>query len=280
MRKNNMKDFSPESIKKAVLHNSLTHPFLLAFALVGIFGVLGFFLFKIVFLIILGLSGFVLVGATFSFNYYFRRPQIESEYIQMLSKRAEDNIRNKLDELNHDLDLCLDFSDNDPLVMQANKQFRMVNDKFNSFKDILSKKFNPDELTYGRFYTTAEQTHGAVLDNLEKVVLSFKVLKDIDLEYLETRYDELKKRIDSNTAEDFDKKEFESIQERIDMREKKFYEIDSILSKNEEAMTEMNKINLKLSEIRTHEGRSHQDLDDTLVELNNLANTASQYEIQ
>lgn len=279
MDNNDSKKFSPESIRKAVLQTSLTHPVLLCFALIGIFGILGSILFKMMFLVIAGVVGFILVGATFVINYYVRRPQIESDYIERLNKQAEENIKRKLNDLDKELDVCLDFSDNDPLVMQAKKQFRMVNDKFRSFKDILGKKFSPNELTYGRFYNTAEQTHGAVLDNLERVVLSFKALKDIDLDYLENRYDELKKRIDEDKAEDFDKKEFESVQERIDMRERKFYEIDSILSKNEEAMTEMNKINLKLSEIRTHEGRARQDLDETLGELSNLANTASQYEI-
>jgi hypothetical protein len=197
----------------------------------------------------------------------------------MILKKSEDKIKEKLEELRVDLDFCLKFSKNDPLVHQAKKQFYMINSKFDSFKDILSKKFNPDEITYGRFYSTAEQTHGAVLDNLEKVVLSFKILKDIDLDYLESRYDDLKNKIDSEKALDYDFKEFKAIQERIDLRESKFREIDNILSKNEEAMTEMNKISLTLSDIKTNEGRSSRDLEHTLTELSNLANNARLYEI-
>jgi hypothetical protein len=173
----------------------------------------------------------------------------------------------------------LDFSDGDKLVTQANKQFEMVNNKFNSFKEILNKKFDPNELTYGRFYMTAEQTHGAVLDNIEQVVMNFKALKDIDIDYLEERFDDLKKIIDENKAEKFDEEEFEAVQGRIDLREKKFFEIDEILSNNEKAMTELNTITFKLSDLKTHEGRAKQDLEQTLLELKDLAKSASRYEV-
>ena len=279
MSSSDNKDFSQESIKKAVLKNAIANPLMVSFVLVGSIGLISFLAFNLIWLAGIGVIGFSLLLGTFVLNYYGRRAKLEEDYIKSLNKKAEEITKSKLSELDKDLDYCLNFSDNDPLVSQAKKQFQMINDKFNSFKDILGKKFSPNELTYGLFYTTAEQTHGAVLDNLEKVVMSFKVLKDIDLDYLESRYDELKQRIDKNMAEEFDKTEFNSVQERIDMREKKFYEIDSILSKNEEAMAEMTEINLKLSDLRTQEGRSNQDLDATLRDLDNLAKNASQYEL-
>ncbi|MDB4330136.1 hypothetical protein N9948_00190 [bacterium] len=280
MSKTNLKDFSPESMKKAVTEAALTHPvFLVCFGL-GFFGTLGVILFSAPMLAI-GASIIGTIGAlgTFGVNFFGRRASLESEYIKKLNRLAEERTKNKLSELKSDIDYCLDFSDNDKLVVQANKQFDMVNNKFDSFKEILNKKFDPNELTYGRFYTTAEQTHGAVLDNIEKVVLGFKALKDIDLDYLEEKYDELKKIIDDKTAEKFDKEEFEAIQGRIDLREKKFYEIDEVLSKNEMAMTELNNITCKLSEIKTHEGRSKQDLEKTLSDLTNLADSARKYEV-
>jgi len=134
-------------------------------------------------------------------------------------------------------------------------------------------------LTYGRFFTTAEQTHGAVLDNIDQIVLSFKALQDIDLDYLEDRYDELEALIKKNSAEDYDKEEFEAVQQRIDLRENKLIDIDKTLSKNEKAMTELNKITFKLSELKTTEGRSNQDLEKTLEDLTNLAESARIYEV-
>lgn len=276
----NLNDFSTEAIKKAVLKAALKNPLFLVFIATAFFGGVGAIAFfgNTIALIALGL-GIFLGGVVFAINYKLRRPALEEEYLNMLKKRASDRTRKKLEQMEESIDDCIVFSENDPLVVQSKQQFKMINAKFDTFKKILGKKFDPNEITYGRFFTTGEQTHGAVLDSLERIVLSFEALKDIDLEYLEGRYDELKKIIDGGKAEEYDKKEFKTIQARIDLREKKFFEIDETLSNNEEAMTELSNIIIKLSEMKTHEGRSKLDLEQTLKDLNYLANSVSRYEI-
>lgn len=302
------KDLSPEKMRKGIIDASLTHPASLASAAVCFFGVVGIVLFNVPMLAVwFSGVGFGLTVISFLVNFYGRRVSLESDYIERINKLSEERTKKKLDDLKKDLDSAhngdcspngdfVDFStylrglsrrkkqdgvtDNkDKLMGQASKQFDLINKKFSSFKEILNKKFNPNELTYGRFYTTAEQTHGAVLDNLERIVLANKVLKDIDFAYIQERREELQKTINSGKAKDFDIQEYEAVKNREELVNKKIYEIDEILSNNEKAMTELNSITFKLSELKTSSGRSTQDLEKTLEDLVILSKSTGKYEL-
>jgi hypothetical protein len=280
MLQTKLKEVSPDVIRKHVLNSSLKNPIMKTTLVLGLLSAgVGFFVVGIVCsILVLGVS-LGIMGIIFSLSYWGFRDNIKQDYLEELQKKITEQKNKKLKELKSDLDYCLKFTGKDKYVVQARKQYDDINNKFSSFEKLLVKKFNPNELTFARFMETAEQTYGAILDNLETIVLSFIALKDVDLDYLENRYEELKKVINSKQSENFDLEEFQAIQTRIDSREQKFYEVDEILSKNEKALTELQNLSFQLSSVKTYEGRAKQDIDKTLQELLNLIQSVHKYKI-
>lgn len=275
-----LNDISPQVLKKVVLENSLMSGPLITICSVGFLGgVLALIFSSLAFSLMFFSSGILISGAIFSANYWGRKDTFELRYLEELNKDAQKKQQKKLDDLEKDIINCLKFTNNDKYVKQTHKQFITIGEKFKTFQQILLKKFDSKELTFTRFFSTAEQTYSAILDNIELSVTSYIALKDIDIDYLEEKFVELKKQIESGESEKFDLEEFKAIQDRIDLRESKFSEIDEILSKNEKAITELDNLSFNLSSTKTYAGRAKQDLDKTLEDLINLINSVNKYKI-
>jgi hypothetical protein len=279
MEKEKENKFSKEAIDKAVLHAVMYHPVSLCFLLIGMLGLVGMGVFGFTLLTAIAAgAGIALYGISFGINKKVRGPIFENEYIEKIKEKILEQNKNKLKKLEEEIKDCVDFTGGFEFAVQTQEQFENVRVKFDKFREILNKKLYSNELSYGEFYNTSEQVCGAVLDNIEKIVLSLNAVDGIDIDYLERRFDEIEDRKKAKKDSPHDHDELKAIQESIDLREKKLDEIDKMLSSNERALTELDKITFKISEIKTRKGHSNRDLDDTLNDLSSLTQIAGQYE--
>lgn len=129
------------------------------------------------------------------------------------------------------------------------QQLEQISKRFDKFALLLSQKFNPRELTFGRYYSAAEQTHLATLDNLSSCAASLNQLDVID----------------------------ESNAERQDLRQKQIEKIKELLAENEKAITEFDRVSTALSSVRIQRGEADVGLEQAMAELTELGQRAKKY---
>lgn len=153
------------------------------------------------------------------------------------------------------------------------QQLTQISDRFKKFNHLLEQKFSPSEITFGRYYSAAERTFLAVLDNLNRNATSLENLDAIDPNYIEEQLKKLS--IDPSK----NREEINSFNERKMLREKQTNIVNEILSFNEKAITDFDRVSTALSEIKTQSGHSDVSLDSAMEELTELANRAKKYSI-
>lgn len=272
-----MTHFSKEAIKKEVLRTSLESPMTLFATGIGILAGLASFLFDGGFLLnLVAMAGIGLGVASWFVNFFFRKEILTNEYFKKLEqefKKRNDEmlaaIKRGLGKENFGRDIS-DFAE------QGLDQFIRIQEKFKVLNEILDKKFNAGELTYRRFLGTAEQVYLSVLDNLDAVTTMLNSSSAIDLDYVEDRLDYFESKSDKN--ED-DVKEMESLLERKKIKENQILKINKLLSVNEQAMTKLDATSTSIATVKTKQGKASQDIEMTIQQLEQLAESAKKYEV-
>ncbi len=270
-----MNDFSEKNIRKRVVNEILQHPVsTLSLAL----GCVGFYVFSIklitspLFLgVATGIAGFGL--GSFILN-FIRWNKFESKYIGSLNSRIEKEKIEKIGRLRKKLEI---FKGKEELSIYANQaqiQFDKVEEKFDSFKAMLSEKFNSNEITFGRFLGTSEQVYLAVLDNLEKTVHSLETMNSIDIGYIESRLDHLNGLSNPEAA---DVAEIKTMDKRKELHEKQRESVNILLTHNEEAMTEIDLSMSSIASADTIQERASVDLEFARNELVRLADRTKNF---
>lgn len=272
------KRYSSAHLEKKVRDEICFHPITLFACLISFLGLFAFFLFKLMILYYVIVFGIILAAGSLIINLFFRKDVFERDQVVKLQEEIENANKEKMNDLKKGLYKCLEITNEDDCAKQALIQFVQIQEKFTLFNEILLKKFSPTEVTYGRFYSTAEQVYFVVLDNLDKFILNIETTDSFDLDYLEERYDSLEKKIKENVAEPSEEREFENVQKRIDLREDLLCEIKELLSQNEHALTQMDETSVKLSRIQTKRGRANDSqFEDTIKNLQDLADRAKNF---
>ena len=117
---------------------------------------------------------------------------------------------------------------------------------------------------------TAEQVYLTIIDNLKEVLLMLKSADAIDLEYIEEKLRGL-------SAES---PEYKSLLQRRDLKSSQVLKIQHYLSLNEQAMTKLDATALAIASVRTQKGQADQELEQTMYELESIAQSAKKYEYQ
>src|SRR3989344_5331581 len=89
-----------------------------------------------------------------------------SEYMKSMSRELETFRQKTLENLQAELEDCRSVNGGEGYANQALGQFAELKEKFDAYCDILGKRFNETEITYGRYRGTAEQLYLAAIDNL------------------------------------------------------------------------------------------------------------------
>lgn len=268
-------DYLPAAIQKAVVQAGLKHPVTIYSIALGISaGVVGG-LFDISML--LGAAiGLTLLGPTWAVvQVFFRHEAIGSRYLESLHRRQKQYEIHLIGTIETGLRSCITV---DGLARSAKTgiaQLKSIRIKLDNIKELLGIKLRPNEITYGRFFGAAEQVSLSVLDNLNAVASILKSATSIDLTYIHERLGELEEKSQSG-PEDADQRQ--SLQARLDLWNSQIKTIDRLMTSNEAAMTEMERISAAVAKWPQDRKFSDSDIESAIDQLHALASQAHDYE--
>jgi hypothetical protein len=176
-------DISPAATKKAVLGKSVRNPMSLYPAGLGMLGGVAIALFGLN-PFTAGLTAFgVGVGAaSFGVNYFFRHGILERLHLEKIYADLDNRRSNTLSQLKESI-LVLREDEKESIrefARQGQIQFLMVEERFQTVKNLLDRKLKKGEITYLRYLGASETVFIAVLDNLERAISLMKSSQAID----------------------------------------------------------------------------------------------------
>lgn len=152
------------------------------------------------------------------------------------------------------------------------RQLRALQEKKDNLTEILRRRLDAGELTYGRYLATSQQVHSAALYNLHEAAVSIRSVSAIDPEYMAARLDEL---VDSSDGDAAAERERESLEGRRALLDEQTRRIADLLAQNESAMTALDRTATALASAPI--GRRPQDADAAMQALEELAARAHKY---
>lgn len=161
-------------------------------------------------------------------------------------------------------------------ALQLREQFEGANAKYLTFRELLSAKFDPGEITFGRYLKSAEHLYFSVLDEAQNAATSLAGLQTIDLDLVRARTRALKR---VRAPSDAEVKELEALETRLELREKELGHIRELLSTNEQSLTTLALAGTALTRLQTEDGRTALDADTAMQELEELASRTNRYSL-
>lgn len=143
---------------------------------------------------------------------------------------------------------------------RAYEQYVHSTERFKRFTRLLSEKFSEGEITYSRYHGAGTQAYLAMLDNLRSVA---SLLNNVSV---------------IKTGEETDP-ENEAVKERLENRERQLVKAEEIFGLNEAGLTAFDRMNEAIAGIKTSSGWSGTEMQETLKELERLAERAPKYSI-
>ncbi len=254
-------------MRRAVLSNTAGHPLTVYPTVLAVLGVLAAALFGFTMPLVVGASGLACVGlAGWIVNYFARRDRFASRYLRRAHEALERETRRKLQNLEAEL-RELD-------LQQGVVQLARFKEKLDTLTTLLKRKLDESELTYGRYLGMAEQVYLAAVDNLHEAALAARTARSIDLRYVEQRLAVLEK--EDATAPDV-AGELEALRGRREIHAEQSARVSELLSRNEAAMTQLDRTSAAIAAVRTAPGHASMDFETAMSELARLAKRAHKY---
>ena len=157
---------------------------------------------------------------------------------------------------------------------QGVEQLRKLREQLDDLTEVLKRRLNSGELTYGRYLTTAEHVYLSAVDNLRDVVVAMRSVSAIEPEYIDQRLRELRKIRDPG---DEQKREVASLEQRGTLRDQQMRKAGELLAQNEMAMTGLVNTAAALADTKTGKDRALIDAQTAMAELEMLAKRAGKY---
>ncbi len=260
------------SLKRVVLTRTLQHPLTLYPTAVGLLGAVGIGLFGPVTVAVAATVGGLGLGlAHLATQVFVRSDAVAAQHF----KELREQLSAKRGELLADLESRLKKSAELDAGMghgdQALKQFRMVQKRFDTMQTLLVAKFEPTELAFSRYFVAGEQAFLSVLDTLEGVAARLQSTSTIDPKYYDERLNALKRQKSLAPA---DEEEIRTLKERMALRESQLDAVNTLLTFNENAITEFDRVNAAIAEVKGVKAQTSVDLESAMRELETLAQRA------
>lgn len=207
--------------------------------------------------------GLVLLGLWFPI---FRRSSAFSSTVYQWIEAEQATQNARLEELESDFHE-LDFG-------QGASQISLLRDKLGNLSEILKRRLDSGELTYGRYLGMAQEVYGAALDNLYDVAVALRSVSTIDVDYIGKRLQELDREGDPTADQE---REYKALHERNALLEDQTRRVAQLMAQNESAMTVIDQTAAALAATRTSPGHAKLDADTAMAELEQLAARAGKY---
>lgn len=268
--------FSEKDARKVLLKTVFCHDLTTWPLAIGALGTLAACLINPLFGIA-AVGGFSISLASVTVNYFFRDQTIIERYRTEIFEQNKKSKEKVLSSLQAELKK---FRTNREIGIHAKQgadQFERAPEKLEHLKEMIEEKLSLSDITRDRYVKTAQEVYFSILDNLGDVVALLKSIITIDIGYIESRQAELGKVKKPSQA---DKEELVTLTERENLRASHIQKVEELLTKNEEAMTKMDKTAAALVEVKTIDDRSKLETDLAVQALEELAKRASNYSVQ
>jgi hypothetical protein len=254
--------FSKKAIKKAVMKDSLQSPIAVYPGVLAVLGgiAIGAFGLTLTTVAIAAVGGLIALSG-WLFEYLAKHDQYSLLYLKKMHDELQKQREHKLVEIRAELESVE--------AANAISQLNLFSDKFQNFKEILERKFSPNELTYSRYLGIAEQVFLAGLDNLDNHFLTLKSISTVDVKRLEERLDDLR--------DEGSPSEISALEKRLSIYESQLNRVTDITMQNEIALTELDNVSIKLANVQTQKGMADIDMDLAMEELARMAHRADKY---
>ena len=228
----------------------------------GMIGAVGFgyyFLFES--LLMVGVASGALLAVSvgaFVVNKFVRSDAFMNEAMELLNTDRERLRVRQLGELSSKLESDLTRS-----------QLARIQDKFQTFKDVLSERFTHGTITYNRFLGTAEEIFLLSIKRISEIHLKEKQLNGIDESFC------IKRIADLELADSSDlmaQQEIASLKSRLKIKKNTEETISQILVSNEEAVTTFDVVMDQMSDSNC---KSENDLSFLMKELESVSKIIS-----
>jgi hypothetical protein len=269
-----LSDFSQKAIQRAVLKEGLAHPLTLFPPALGLISGLAGFLFSVPLLFAIMAGTFVIGAGSIIVNIFLLSERSASRYIRRLNAKLKEHEKYVLASLEKDLLECSSIKGGEHYAPQGVEQFRRIQEKYQNVLDLLEQKLSSGELTFGRFSGAAEQVYLSTLNNLKQVVATLQSAGTIDPGYIEGRLEQLAMLKQKSEA---DGKEVDTLKKRRALREEQLDKVNHLLTRNEEAMTEMETTTAAIADMQTDGSFAATDFDHAITLLQELAQRAHMY---
>ena len=256
------RDLSPQAMRSEVYKASAQAPVTLYSATT--FALSSFYL------LLVGLNPIALVGAVaggtlalanWVWQALINRDSRAAKIIEKYRKQLEAERSAAIANLNRELQALGEE--------EGKQQINLLNEKFSTFSRILGKKFQPEEITYARYLSIAEQVYLGALANLEKVSLTLQSIAAIDLAHIKAQIERHRQQKNSSTLQ--------ALQERLSLWEQQHAKALSLKNQNQIAMTQLDAVSARLADLDTSSKANTLQLDDALAELKRLIERAEKY---
>ncbi len=260
-------DFSPAAVAKAVLAESVQRPLVLYPLAIGLLGTLAAVLLAASPVFVWPAAAGLVVGlGAWTVDYFLGRERLAAAYLKRLHDALAGrvdasiaNLRKEFARLEFDTGLA---------------QMEQLQGKFKAFRDLLGRKLNPSEMTYGRYLGMTEQVFLGGLDNLTRIADTLEGLSAIDPEHIAKRVHELNNDGIESAAQD---RELAALAERANLRQRQLDAIDRLLAENEAAMTQIDLTMAAIANLDTSASHASMGMESAMQELKTLAGRAGAY---
>ncbi len=203
----------------------------------------------------------LLGGGTWAWKRYFKGDKFFDFYRDHLRQLLDEDTERRRDELQRSLEAYGN--------KHASEQLEQFQTKIKVFIEILDVKFpDKNQLTYNRYYTIAQEVFLSGIDNLNEVLLIYKTLDAIDMDYIERSLQRLEKR----EQEDATKRERNSLLQSKQQYLDQHQDIENLMAQNEEALGKLDEAIVQVQDIKRSSNNEGQlDMEASMEQLHRMA---------
>mgnify|MGYP007066198719 CR=1 FL=1 len=237
-------------------------------------GVLGMILFGATVAPIAVVGGGLVVGlGSWFYQYVIRAPENTRAYI----RRVKDRIKSAEERKRSEVEPLLRESQRrnpeaSKLIDSALTQFRHVGESSASFMDVLGRKLDSNEFTFGVYAAPAEQAAFGVYDNLEQIVTILSAIGSINVGELQQRVRELEELTNRSERENG---VLEQLKERLKLHSDEIVHIEQLILENAQAITALEKVTTAITKMRNRDRQQTYGHEMVLQELLKIAERSS-----
>lgn len=270
-----VEDFSQQAVGKAVLSGTLQHPLTLYPLVFGVLGAAATFVLDYPFPFFVGSLSAMGGGLmTWIVNFFFRGNVYAKRYIEECQEAVTQHRSRLLETIEAELRQCLSIAGAEAHSKQGIEQLEHIQKRLETLQEILADKVDARELISTRYLGVAEQVYLSVLGNLRDLIPILKSAGTIDPDYIFHRLNELQ-RLENPV--DADREELETLKKRRSLREQQLQRANVLLTRNEEAMTQLDDATAAVANMDTDREQATIDLESAIGELQRLAKVARQF---